>query len=254
MCADWNSITKEGASAGDHWAAYTAAKKFADQAALEFADAHPEIDVTICMCSNLEYDFSNPLISLSQYLHVGSSGPSSQDSSISFQHPILKHSPQTATSMPFFALKTPTTHRPAESLTSAMSPEHTSSLWTPHHRPSSDVNVTPSYRRTRRRTAMLSSSLRTSVQSSENASRIRERHRVLRYRKGWRGRAWRMSLGLRRVIIGRGRRLSWIRWIASLLWRRNGKRMVMKSFSQKGSRFRRACVEVHRIAGTDRGM
>lgn len=44
---DWNPITKEEAFSGDQWAAYAAEKKFADQAALEFADTHPEIDLTL---------------------------------------------------------------------------------------------------------------------------------------------------------------------------------------------------------------
>ena len=30
------------------WAIYVAEKKFADLAVLKFADAHPEVDVTIC--------------------------------------------------------------------------------------------------------------------------------------------------------------------------------------------------------------
>ncbi|KAJ7154748.1 hypothetical protein C8R46DRAFT_443045 [Mycena filopes] len=44
---DWVSLTKEQAMAGNHFVLYTAEKKFAEQAIVEFADKHPEMGITI---------------------------------------------------------------------------------------------------------------------------------------------------------------------------------------------------------------
>ncbi|THU85450.1 NAD(P)-binding protein [Dendrothele bispora CBS 962.96] len=44
---DWNSVTEEQAASGNPWFLYGAQKKFGDQAVIEYAKSHPEIDVTI---------------------------------------------------------------------------------------------------------------------------------------------------------------------------------------------------------------
>ncbi|KAF7374999.1 Epimerase domain-containing protein [Mycena sanguinolenta] len=44
---DWVPVTKEQAVEGNHFVLYTAEKKFGEQAVLEFADKHPEMDITI---------------------------------------------------------------------------------------------------------------------------------------------------------------------------------------------------------------
>ncbi|KAF7375001.1 Epimerase domain-containing protein [Mycena sanguinolenta] len=49
----WVPVTKEQAveeaAKGNHFVLYTAEKKFGEQAVLEFADKHPEMDITICI-------------------------------------------------------------------------------------------------------------------------------------------------------------------------------------------------------------
>ncbi|KAF7309002.1 Epimerase domain-containing protein [Mycena kentingensis (nom. inval.)] len=44
---DWVAITKEQALAGNAFALYIAEKKFGEQAVLQFADEHPDMDITI---------------------------------------------------------------------------------------------------------------------------------------------------------------------------------------------------------------
>ncbi|KAJ7022728.1 hypothetical protein C8F04DRAFT_1213486 [Mycena alexandri] len=44
---DWVPVTKEQAVEGNHFVLYIAEKKFGEQAVLEFANQHPEMDVTI---------------------------------------------------------------------------------------------------------------------------------------------------------------------------------------------------------------
>ncbi|KAJ7167667.1 hypothetical protein C8R46DRAFT_950733 [Mycena filopes] len=44
---DWVPVTKEQAMADNHFVLYIAEKKFGEQAVLEFADQHPEMDITI---------------------------------------------------------------------------------------------------------------------------------------------------------------------------------------------------------------
>jgi nucleoside-diphosphate-sugar epimerase len=46
--ADWVPVTKEQALQGNDFTLYIAEKKFGEQAVLDFADKHPEMDITIC--------------------------------------------------------------------------------------------------------------------------------------------------------------------------------------------------------------
>ncbi|THU97836.1 NAD(P)-binding protein, partial [Dendrothele bispora CBS 962.96] len=57
---DWNSVTEEQAASGNPWFLYGAQKKFGDQAVIEYAKSHPEIDVTICMWS-ITFPLSTPI-------------------------------------------------------------------------------------------------------------------------------------------------------------------------------------------------
>ena len=47
--ADWNPVTKENAlHSGEKWVIYEAAKKYAELAVWEWAESHPDVDVTTC--------------------------------------------------------------------------------------------------------------------------------------------------------------------------------------------------------------
>jgi hypothetical protein len=47
LAADWNPVKREEAI-DNAWLTYVAQKKFADQAVMQFAVEHPEIDITSC--------------------------------------------------------------------------------------------------------------------------------------------------------------------------------------------------------------
>jgi hypothetical protein len=47
LAADWNPVKKEEAI-DNTWLTYMAQKKFADEAVMQFAAEHPEIDITSC--------------------------------------------------------------------------------------------------------------------------------------------------------------------------------------------------------------
>lgn len=47
MFSDWNPYTIEDAYKGQQFLTYSVEKKFADLATIEFAEKHPEIDITL---------------------------------------------------------------------------------------------------------------------------------------------------------------------------------------------------------------